>query len=451
MDRSSALVNSRYHVTPPAGQMSAQQQHNARLLAGLTSALPRAQGPQRVAPGGALPVGPPGLSPPSTLGAPPAAAPPGYPAMPSPQPRAPLDCIDLLKRQQGAVPPPPGMNAIPPGSQRPYYQNGYFSPAVPEFYPPWMQSDVAFSPTRTRPIPPPPDQSPVYDRTAPSPLGERTNLPPDHDLQEKKQSKADPNSITSPVKAAISAQRQELEDQIRAMLGAATVENSVGGNTTANVPEISVENLPEDMPSVGSVGHDIGECRRCNFFPNGHCMNGKSCAFCHFPHEKRKLSRRERRERRLERQKEEQENGGVALSDVSSTTTTPTVTPTAGAFTSTSSISLLGHSSEVATPTVSPTVTPTAGTHMCFATQPQPAKMMCSSETQTEDDLPPCVHCGAVYTESVEDQAQEPSPETGSPNGDDQGPPGSDMSEPENGENDEDTWDTPRRIATGGG
>merc|ERR1719191_489685 len=107
------------------------------------------------------------------------------------------------------------------------------------------------------------------------------------------------------------------------------------------------------MPSVGSIGHDIGECRRCNFYPNGHCMNGKSCAFCHFPHEKRKLSRRERRERRLERQKEEQEeamkedqeNGGISFSETSSTPmTTPSITPTAGMFMSSSS--LLGYSSE---------------------------------------------------------------------------------------------------------
>jgi hypothetical protein len=365
------------------------------------------------------------------------------------------------------------MNSIPTGPQGLHY----LSPAAPEFFPPWMQSDVTFSPTRMKPVPPPPDQSPQYKKMAPSPLGERTNLPPEHDASENLKKE------TTPVKAALSAQRQELEDQIRAVLGAAVSEKAVPGNSAANVPElpeISLENLPEDMPSIGSVSHETGECRRCNFFPNGHCLNGRSCQFCHFPHEKRKLSRRERRERRQERQQEEQENPGIAFSDVSSTTVTPTITPTAAGFTASSvsivtptatptitpsagaftasSVSLLGYNnSEVGTPMISPTVTPTAGNYTGCPMQLLPAKVMCSSEAQTDDDMPPCVHCGAAMSswERIEGQASssstvDPTPEGVSSSGDGQGPP---TPEPDNDENDEDDEDTlpARRIAELGG
>jgi len=41
-------------------------------------------------------------------------------------------------------------------------------------------------------------------------------------------------------------------------------------------------------PSVGSEGHALGVCKRCCFFPRGRCMNGYTCEFCHYEHEKRK-------------------------------------------------------------------------------------------------------------------------------------------------------------------
>lgn len=54
----------------------------------------------------------------------------------------------------------------------------------------------------------------------------------------------------------------------------------------------------DSLPSLGSADHAAGTCKRCNFFPKGRCQNGKSCTFCHLPHEKRKPSRQEKRERR---------------------------------------------------------------------------------------------------------------------------------------------------------
>jgi len=54
-----------------------------------------------------------------------------------------------------------------------------------------------------------------------------------------------------------------------------------------------------ELPSVGSVGHDDGSCKRCAFFPKGRCQNGKDCTHCHFAHlprsrlRKRCVSRRD--------------------------------------------------------------------------------------------------------------------------------------------------------------
>jgi len=45
------------------------------------------------------------------------------------------------------------------------------------------------------------------------------------------------------------------------------------------------------LPSIGSAGHGAGTCKRCNFFVKGRCQNGKSCVFCHFPHDKPKMKR----------------------------------------------------------------------------------------------------------------------------------------------------------------
>lgn len=60
----------------------------------------------------------------------------------------------------------------------------------------------------------------------------------------------------------------------------------------------------QDLPSMGSAGHALGECRRCNFFAKGRCQNGYDCEFCHFPHERQKLTRQEKREQRSIRKAE---------------------------------------------------------------------------------------------------------------------------------------------------
>ncbi|CAK0890807.1 unnamed protein product [Prorocentrum cordatum] len=52
---------------------------------------------------------------------------------------------------------------------------------------------------------------------------------------------------------------------------------------------------PDGLPSVGSVDHDKGECKRCCFFPKGRCTNGHDCQFCHFDHEKRKRLKKKKK------------------------------------------------------------------------------------------------------------------------------------------------------------
>lgn len=37
----------------------------------------------------------------------------------------------------------------------------------------------------------------------------------------------------------------------------------------------------EELPSMGSLGHDIGDCKPCAFFNTKGCGNGASCKFCH--------------------------------------------------------------------------------------------------------------------------------------------------------------------------
>jgi hypothetical protein len=69
---------------------------------------------------------------------------------------------------------------------------------------------------------------------------------------------------------------------------------STGDDTDSDVSEV----YSGELPSLGSAKHSAGECKRCNFFAKGRCLNGKDCTFCHLPHEKRKPSRQEKRERR---------------------------------------------------------------------------------------------------------------------------------------------------------
>jgi len=73
---------------------------------------------------------------------------------------------------------------------------------------------------------------------------------------------------------------------------------SCSGSENDGESDSAGEVLEADLPSIGSALHSAGECKRCNFFLKGRCQNGKDCAFCHFPHDKRKHSRQEKRDRK---------------------------------------------------------------------------------------------------------------------------------------------------------
>jgi hypothetical protein len=47
------------------------------------------------------------------------------------------------------------------------------------------------------------------------------------------------------------------------------------------LPVMQMPNVGLDFPSVGSVGHAAGECKRCVFFYRGTCKSGSACQFCH--------------------------------------------------------------------------------------------------------------------------------------------------------------------------
>lgn len=51
-------------------------------------------------------------------------------------------------------------------------------------------------------------------------------------------------------------------------------------------------------PSVGSMAHGDGTCKRCCFYPKGRCNNAESCQFCHFAHEKRKTKNKKKTKKR---------------------------------------------------------------------------------------------------------------------------------------------------------
>jgi len=63
---------------------------------------------------------------------------------------------------------------------------------------------------------------------------------------------------------------------------------------TAGEYDLGAPAYDGELPSVGSVGHEDGSCKRCAFFPKGRCNNGKDCTHCHFDHQPRLRVRRVR-------------------------------------------------------------------------------------------------------------------------------------------------------------
>lgn len=53
--------------------------------------------------------------------------------------------------------------------------------------------------------------------------------------------------------------------------------------------EVDTQSSTELMDNVGSAGHPELCARRCIFHAAGHCTNGSSCGYCHYPHEARPI------------------------------------------------------------------------------------------------------------------------------------------------------------------
>jgi hypothetical protein len=79
-------------------------------------------------------------------------------------------------------------------------------------------------------------------------------------------------------------------------------QGSESGSSASTVPRVFDAGAHAGLPSLGSVQHATGDCRRCNFFAKGRCRNGLNCQFCHFEHSRPKMSRQEKRELHASRQ-----------------------------------------------------------------------------------------------------------------------------------------------------
>merc|ERR1719198_2497146 len=174
-----------------------------------------------------------------------------------------LDCLDLL-------------------TGIPRHAPGLLSPTAPEFVPMAAQTAVV------------PPTSEVKAKKVP--FGERTNLV---ELPEGAKLFKDWTRQVN-VSPVISEHKFECQSERSSAVSTCHVPSSTTASSSASSPTVAVfQNENENLPSMGSAGHAEGECRRCNFYPKGRCLNGVNCSFCHLPHDKQKLSRQEKRERRV--------------------------------------------------------------------------------------------------------------------------------------------------------
>lgn len=203
------------------------------------------------------------------------------------RPQASLDCVELLR----ATPQVPSHGHLPAQSLPPqktqhhglnadaveFVHTGAFAVNLP------MSSTVKAATTKVQ----------SEGGETPRAKGEQPHARPD-----KKTGSDDATGLAE--------HRLKLEASIKSILTCSAEVPSPSSSPTCIA--VAPEDLPADIPSVGSLGHEKGECRRCNFFHKGRCQNGRSCSFCHFPHEKRKPGRRDSNE-----PQEEQMQAGVAM------------------------------------------------------------------------------------------------------------------------------------------
>jgi len=210
------------------------------------------------------------------------------------------DCMDLLSG--GSTPlatsptgslllstkPPSQAQAWPIEQTMPDTPTGNLSAAAPEFVP----------------------AAPQEKRSA---LGDITNT-----LSDAASGKEKKRLSKAPVHLEIDVEYMEIyeDPEISSPPGLEPAENKDAGSND----ELGSEDDDEDFslevsgppPSVGSVQHSTGNCKRCNFFAKGRCQNGEQCSFCHYLHDKRKAgSRQEKRERKAHMELEEDQDAQI--------------------------------------------------------------------------------------------------------------------------------------------
>lgn len=75
-------------------------------------------------------------------------------------------------------------------------------------------------------------------------------------------------------------------------------EQVAAANAFASASGLSLqkEPMPTELPSAGSGGHHLGQCRPCAFWTTKGCSSGKDCQFCHLcaPGEKKRRQKAKR-------------------------------------------------------------------------------------------------------------------------------------------------------------
>jgi len=192
------------------------------------------------------------------------------------------DCVELLS----------GTHAAPPGL---HLGSDWDMPSTPTAWGANLSAEAPeFVPGSERPV-----------------LGEITNS---NSLKVQKISPAEPGLVTRSAKAkSLEINTDDIENvdpetiepaaEMSPMYASAPARVEEGDDDSTDEEETDDEFTFDTMvdgppPSIGSVEHSTGNCKRCNFFPKGRCQNGAQCSFCHYPHEKRKPSRQEKRDRR---------------------------------------------------------------------------------------------------------------------------------------------------------
>lgn len=63
--------------------------------------------------------------------------------------------------------------------------------------------------------------------------------------------------------------------------------------------------ITEQLPSLGSAGHEEGTCKVCCFYQRQKCHSGKNCPYCHLAHDKPKRPGKKMRDQHKRRREKD--------------------------------------------------------------------------------------------------------------------------------------------------